>query len=730
MSINKKVFWIFLSVFIVIFIMSSAILYYQQYTSSMHKILHNLIGFNEEVYKIRELQHQISDVKDPDVKDKLAEMTASLLKSSDELSKSVKGVLSLDIDTERISEDIINYNKAISDYIHDFELLKIKLDEIDTYYYKLHSFVHDYSPEKKELYSELGSIISAYSLKIDLDKYNEIKSLLDQISSGDDEAFRSVSDSMKVTLEQSYINHLQLLEKEEFLRLTSENFLERTYAISSSIESEERKMDGVVITAASVLCFTILLLTLVYWYLIKKYIKRFLKSHAEIMEAIKKGDTSADIKPFSSDELGELTVSMMRIGAELKEKDEELRISEEKYRSYINSSMLAVFVADMDKNLLEVNDGAEKLLGFNKEELLKMKVDELWVEEDESENIMKFKEVVKSGSLSTVIRLKTKSGDPVYLKLNSVKYADDRVIGFCLDISDQIRLENELKKLNENLLDKVEQELDKNLKQDQIIQQQKKLADMGRMVSAIAHQWRQPLNALALCVQEVMDEYLYSSLDEKYLQKFEENSMNLIAHMSDTIDDFREFFLPDITITRFNMLTELSSLVRLISVQIGSRNIEIELFCSCGKGTFRCSYNNDSIDCVNDQIFTEGYPGEFKQVIINLIYNSVDAIEERISKSGGEKGKIHLELKADEGLLSLKLKDNGSGISEEAFPHIFEPYYTTKEDGKGTGIGLYMSKTIIENHMKGRIYAENSKSGAVFVIEMPAAKSDDSIEKD
>jgi len=196
--------------------------------------------------------------------------------------------------------------------------------------------------------------------------------------------------------------------------------------------------------------------------------------------------------------------------------------------------------------------------------------------------------------------------------------------------------------------------------------------------------------------------------------------MKLIMHMSKTIDDFRDFFKPDKEQVDFKIISEMSDLTRLIDIQVASRDIEMRLRCTCDDGKINCVQKDGKMECVNDKSMVRGFPGEFKQVVINLIYNSVDSIEERLKKDPSEKGRIEIFVVSEPDKIVLSISDNGTGVSSESAPHVFEPYYTTKPDGKGTGIGLYMSKVIIESHMGGRLYLQETDKGACFTIELPS----------
>jgi len=226
-------------------------------------------------------------------------------------------------------------------------------------------------------------------------------------------------------------------------------------------------------------------------------------------------------------------------------------------------------------------------------------------------------------------------------------------------------------KLNSSLNDKIQEALNENMKQLELLQQQSKLASMGEMIGAIAHQWRQPLNALAINLQNLEDDYEEGLINEEFLENFVEKNMKIINFMSKTIDDFRNFFKTDKEKKNFSVKSAINEVIMIQSAQLSNLDIDITI------------QGND--------FMLYSYESEFKQVILNIINNAKDAIEKN--------GKIDIILKDK----TVIIKDNGGGIPKELLNRIFEPYFTTKEQGKGTGIGLYMSKIIIEDHMNGKI---------------------------
>lgn len=266
------------------------------------------------------------------------------------------------------------------------------------------------------------------------------------------------------------------------------------------------------------------------------------------------------------------------------------------------------------------------------------------------------------------------------------------------DLSCARKVEQELRVLNESLELRVQEELSKNRHKDLLLIRQSRLAAMGEMITNIAHQWRQPLNALAITIQDIKYAYDENELNEAYIGKTIKDSMKFINYMSHTIDDFRTFFKPDKQKERFSALGACELAVHVIADALKNSFIEFE------------------VECEDKEMYLIGYPHEFSQVILNLLSNSKDAlIEHRCVEP-----RIALKISKEGDNIQITVKDNGGGIKAEILDRAFDPYFTTKEQGKGMGLGLYMSKMIIEQHMNGKIYAYNDIDGACFVLELTA----------
>ena len=260
----------------------------------------------------------------------------------------------------------------------------------------------------------------------------------------------------------------------------------------------------------------------------------------------------------------------------------------------------------------------------------------------------------------------------------------------------------ELFLLNKNLEQRVEDETNKRLEKEQIMMHQSKLAAVGEMISAIAHQWRQPLNSLALIVQDISEAYSAGEWNEQYMKTAVEESMSQIFQMTQTINDFRDFMIPSKSRIDFDLCKAIEDTIKISTPMVRSHSIQI---------TFEVKKDQDF-----NPASVSGIPSEFKQVILNLINNAKDSIEERKKLDPAINGEITIDLYISS-LFVIHIRDNGIGISDDAIGKIFQPYYTSK-GGKGTGIGLYMSRKIIEEQMNGCIFACNNSKGACFTIIM------------
>lgn len=255
----------------------------------------------------------------------------------------------------------------------------------------------------------------------------------------------------------------------------------------------------------------------------------------------------------------------------------------------------------------------------------------------------------------------------------------------------------ELETFNQRLQDEIEKAVEKNRKQEKLLMQQAKMAEIGSMLESIAHQWRQPLNILGLTMTRLNLSCALGGKGES--GKVIEIAEAQIEYMSQTIDDFRNFFKQDRSQIPVNINAMVNEVEALLGPLLVRKKIMIE---------------RD----IDPSIEVQVYPNELKQVLINLVNNAREAIEQR----RGTERIIFIRCVTDERYCTISIEDTGGGIDASIIDKIFDPYFTTKFESQGTGIGLYMAKTIIEKHFLGKLSVYNTAKGACFEIRLNREK--------
>jgi len=241
-----------------------------------------------------------------------------------------------------------------------------------------------------------------------------------------------------------------------------------------------------------------------------------------------------------------------------------------------------------------------------------------------------------------------------------------------------------LRALNASLEKRIAKEVENSRKKDQVMFQQAKLASMGEMLQNIAHQWRQPLGTLTMIIQGIESKYFAGKLDDAFIQSRVEDAMLLSKNMSETLEDFRTFFHPHRIRRQFMLKRTIEKAVELSKYQLARASIQ-------------------TILKTQREITVSGYENELTHIILNMISNAKDAL---LHKTEGTRT-LFIIIREDAQNAWINIIDNAGGISDEIAPKIFEPYFTTKHKSVGTGVGLYMSKQLIEKHMRGKILFRN-----------------------
>ncbi|ABR46829.1 integral membrane sensor signal transduction histidine kinase [Alkaliphilus metalliredigens QYMF] len=249
-----------------------------------------------------------------------------------------------------------------------------------------------------------------------------------------------------------------------------------------------------------------------------------------------------------------------------------------------------------------------------------------------------------------------------------------------------------------------QREWEENKRKEGIIIYQARLAAMGEMIANIAHQWRQPLNNLGLILNNIEDAYHYEELTKKSLEEDIERSRRLIHKMSETIDDFRNFSNPNTKKDEFSIHENIMMVLDLMEERIKLHHIEVVFKDISTKKAY-------------------GYSNQFAQGIFNVISNSIDAL---IDEKGGKR-QIFIGIYEQGNDVITEIEDTGGGISEAIADKVFDLYFTTKEDTQGTGLGLYMTKVIIEKNLKGSLHWKNTDRGVKMMIRIPCKGVDGNV---
>ncbi|MCF7911960.1 MAG: PAS domain-containing protein [Candidatus Cloacimonetes bacterium] len=385
----------------------------------------------------------------------------------------------------------------------------------------------------------------------------------------------------------------------------------------------------------------------------------------------------------------------------------------EKKQEHLNLALEAGDMSSWEWNAVDNFINLERTAFYSHVSRQKWTPDELagLLHENEQQMFYNQYKAIMAGKLKELTveaRIKNSQGEWVWYNiLGRIKETDQegkplKMIGIIYNINSLKTIALELEQTNQELIDlkdKLEKEVVVRLAElrdkDLLMIRQSRQAAMGEMIGNIAHQWRQPLNSIAVIIQDFMDAWDFGEFNREYLSDKINLCMSVINHMSQTIDDFRDFFSPDNMPMPFEVDNQIVKTINILKDMYSKQGIEII------PNLEHCTVTS--------------YAREFSQVLINVLNNSKDAIQDRKIKEPV----IQVDLQLEQDKVIITVQDNAGGIDPEILEKIFDPYFTTKQDANGTGLGLYMSKNIIEKHMKGEILVKNTEKGARFKIILP-----------
>lgn len=416
-----------------------------------------------------------------------------------------------------------------------------------------------------------------------------------------------------------------------------------------------------------------------------------------------------------------------------------LRESERKFRAIFDQTFQFIGLLSLDGMLLEVNRTALAFGGIEESEVIGKPFWETvwWTHSPEEQE--KLKSAIAKAREGEFVRFETThpaaGGAFLHIDFSLKPVRDDEgkvilLIPEGRDITERKIAEQALQKLNEelekrvrtrtseleesraqlkaqyeelhktyDLLTKVSAEriqaMEELREMDRMMIQQSRMAAMGEMLGNIAHQWRQPLNILGIVIQDLGLSYECGKLTKELLDARIDKAMNVVLHLSQTIDDFISFTAVDKEKTLFSANQLVAKTISLVEESFRNQHIAIDI-------------------SVSEDPQINGYPNEYTQVLLNILMNARDAFLER----GIKNARITVRSWEENGRAVVTVTDNAGGIKEGILGKIFDAYFTTKELGKGTGVGLFMSKTIIEKNMGGRLSARNTDGGVELRIEV------------
>ena len=243
-----------------------------------------------------------------------------------------------------------------------------------------------------------------------------------------------------------------------------------------------------------------------------------------------------------------------------------------------------------------------------------------------------------------------------------------------------------------------EDKIAKNIEKDKQLLEQAKMAQMGEMIGNIAHQWRQPLSTITTAASGVKINHEYNILKEEELPEFMDTIIKNAEYLSQTIDNFRDFIKEKHDLKVMDIEDKIERTLDIISSSLTNNHVKV--------------INNIHFD---EPIKIKMVQGVLSQILMNILNNSKDILVEK----NIENRWVKLELENYNDKIIITIEDNGGGISDEVMPKIFDPYFTTKHQAQGTGLGLYMSREIAQKHLHGDIKVENTQNGAKFFITIP-----------
>ena len=377
------------------------------------------------------------------------------------------------------------------------------------------------------------------------------------------------------------------------------------------------------------------------------------------------------------------------------------------FRLLTDNAMVGVYIIDKEQLFQYVNPALASMLGYRPEELVGTVSFLSVIHPDEIPLLVSNYQQRLSGEIPHShyqSRALHKSGRVVTVEIyaTSINFNDQRSLaGTVIDITarstaEELLLQQQkaLELLNSSLEQRIDDALAASREKDRIVMQQSRFAALGEMAAGIAHQWRQPLNMLGLSVQMLQLTQAKGALTNEFMDRHCEKSLEILKYMSQTIDDFRNFFSPESEPHYYGLDEAVERVVTF----------------------FTCSVDTIAITTdIRIRSTIRGHVNELSQVILTLLNHARDALLERQVAAPA----ITVSVTGDDTMNLIRVSDNAGGIPAQIIDLVFDPFFSTKDASRGTGLGLYMVKSLVEKSMKGTVTVRNSGAGAEFSIMLP-----------
>jgi PAS domain S-box-containing protein len=394
--------------------------------------------------------------------------------------------------------------------------------------------------------------------------------------------------------------------------------------------------------------------------------------------------------------------------SERKQALQNLTTSEEKYRNLIETMEEGVLVVDAEENVTFANPAAARIFETTTQVMLQSNFRD-FTSKKTYEKLLEYTERRRQGKIDKYeFEVITAKNNNKILQTKATPLIHNGEyhgsFGVMIDVTERYKYEKELEKKNrelKKLKDSLQQEVKRAVAEvrdkDHMLMKQSRQTALGDMLSNIAHQWRQPLAAVAAIIQNFDDAYEEGEMDAAYLDNNIDKVLDIITGLSNTIDHFRSFFKPNKQKNKFNVCQVLNKLLKFTKETMREADIKIK--------------TNLQQDC-----YVYAYENEFSQVVMNILLNARDIFQERQI----DKREIIINVYKKSTEIVIEIVDNAGGIEPDILDRIFDPYFSTKKTGQDTGLGLYMAKMIIEQNLEGSLAAANWENGAKFIISVKA----------